>query len=306
MKRQALRKMLNLTVFSLVTLLVLFLGGLSWWYALLFVTPGSSQLYWTPDEYGLTPSEHTLTTSDGVAIYAWYVPPPPGSDRAIIYLHGQGSNRAHFLPNVPPMYEAGYGALMIDTRGHGNSEMVKRTMGVAEVADVRAATEFLLKQPEVNRVGVMGASMGASIGMVAAAQIPELEVIVALSPYSSLVDVVGDRAQEMYSLPPRPTADLVIWWMNLYTGYNVYASNPQQAATRISDRPVLVIHGTADPVIPVASVERIQAVAGDNFTFWIEEGVGHETDGYTRSQRMDELIAFVERGFAPGPISQAG
>ncbi len=306
MNRQAMRKGVNLTVFAVVTVVVLFLGGLSWWYALMFVTPGSSQPFWTPAEYGLAPTEHTLTTIDGIDIHAWYVPPPPGSDRVMIYLHGQGSNRAHFLPNVPPMYEAGYGALMIDTRGHGKSEMAYRTMGIAEVADVRAATEFLLAQPEVNHVGVMGASMGASIALVAAAQIPEIEVIVALSPYSSLVDVVGDRAQQMYGFPPRPTADLVILWMNLYTGYNVYDSSPKQAATMISERPVLLVHGTADPVIPVVSAERIQAVAGDNFTVWIEDGVGHETDWYTRRNRMDDLIAFVEQGFAPVTVAEAG
>jgi pimeloyl-ACP methyl ester carboxylesterase len=291
------RRVLTRVVFALVVGAVLFLGGLSWMHAQSLIRPYHSQPNRTPGAFGLPYEDVRLTASDGIELAAWYVPPPSGSDDALIYLHGISSNRGHQLNAADRLYDDGYGGLFLDMRGHGDSESVRRTMGVAEVRDVRAAAEYLLRQPEVGQIGVMGSSYGGSVALLAAGEIPEIEATVAFSPYSSLVGVVGDRAQQMYGLPPRPAADLVVWWTSLYTGENAYQASPRAAMDEIAPRPVLLIHGRQDRVIPYTSAERLEEAGGENVTYWLLENIGHATDVYIIRNRYDDLLVFLNGAF---------
>lgn len=295
--------LLRFAIFLVVLVFVVALGSLSWWYAIDFVMPSQSTSASAPADFGLTAQEIELTTSDDVTLIAWYVPPPDGSDDALVYLHGLGSNRGHMLEHAAALHEVGYGALLLDARGHGESEAVYRTMGVQEVEDVQAAVTFLQSQPQVAQIGVMGISFGASTGLIASAQIDAVETVVAFSPYSSLVDVVGDRAWRMFRLAPRPTADLVLWWMTAYTGENIYRASPEAAVAAIDSRPVLHVHGTRDGIIPYAASERIMGVAGDNVTHWTLEGVGHGTESYALQTRWDDVIAFLDATMKPATSS---
>lgn len=299
-------KGIRLLVFALFTLTFALLASLSWFYAWDFMRPVYSTPAFTPASYDLPYEEITLTASDGVTLTAWYVPPPEGSNRALVYLHGISSSRLHLLDMAAKLHVDGYGGLLLDLRGHGGSTVDHRTMGVTEVLDVQAATDYLLAQDDVAHVGVMGPSFGASVALLSAAHIPQLEVAVAMSPYSSLVDVVGDRAWQMYKLPARPSADLVIWWMNAQTGENIYAASPRDAITQITDRPVLLVHGALDPVIPVVNAERIVAAGGDNVTYWLLDNVGHETDWYVTNHRYAEVRAFLDGAFAAERVQAGG
>lgn len=293
MSWRSVRRVIVKTALALTLFGVLFLGGLSWMHAQSFIMPHHSQPYQTPAAFDLPYEDVQLTASDGIELTAWYVPPPEGSSTTLIYLHGIGSNRGHLLDLADKLYDDGYGGLFLDIRGHGDSESVQRTMGVTEVRDVQAAADYLLQQPEVTRLGVIGPSYGASLAILSAAAVPELESVVAFSPYSALVDVVGDRARQMYSLPPRPAADLVVWWTNLYTGENAYNASPRAAMSQITERPVLLVHGALDGVIPIASAERIVAAGGDNVTYWLLENTGHATEAYVTRHRYNDLLAFL-------------
>ncbi len=292
-------KGLRLTAFAVLLLAVWGMGSLSRYYAQDFLTPNNVAAGQSPADLGLPMQNVQLTTSDDVQLTAWYVPPPAGSDDALLYLHGIGSNRGHFVDIAAELYDDGYGGLLLNLRGHGTSDAVPRTMGIREVRDVRAAVDYLQAQPAVSQIGVMGSSFGASTGLIAAAEIDAIETVVAFSPYSSLADVVGDRAWQMYRLPPRPPADFVLWWMWAETGENIYQVDPAAALQQITERPVLHVHGTADRTIPYAGAERIVSVAGENVTHWTLDGVGHATEFYTLENRLDEVVAFLDATMKP-------
>ena len=284
-------KGLRLTVFAVLMLAVWGMGSLSRFYAQDFLTPNNVTAGESPADLGLPMQDVQLSTSDGVQLTGWYVPPPAGSDDVLLYLHGIGSNRGHFVGYAAELYDAGYGGLLLNMRGHGTSDAVPRTMGIREVRDVQAAVDYLLAQPGVSQVGLMGASFGASAGLIAAQDIEAIETIVAFSPYSSLADVVGDRAWQMYRLPPRPPADFVLWWMWAETGENIYRAAPTAALQRITERPVLHVHGTADRTIPYAGAERILDVAG---------GERHALDAGRRRSRDGVLHAGEPAGRGGG------
>ena len=94
-------------------------------------------------------------------------PPPPGErPPVVVVVHGFSEDRAMMSPFARSLAEAGYAALAIDVRGHGeNRNGLARGMGsdAALVADVGEAVDFLRTSPYVDgsRIALAGHSMGA-------------------------------------------------------------------------------------------------------------------------------------------------
>ena len=73
----------------------------------------------TPAGYGLGYQDVAFRTADGVRLSAWYIPPRNGA--AVALLPGAGSTRTSLLGQAAVLARHGYGALLVDTRGHGRS-----------------------------------------------------------------------------------------------------------------------------------------------------------------------------------------
>ena len=218
-----------------------------------------------------------LTTSDGISLVAWYVAPPSDNDGVIIYLHGVESSRDACLPEAKFLYTHHYGALLLDMRGHGDSDKSKATYGVKEIQDVHTAWNFLKSQSEINteKILLFGKSLGASTALLAAADIPEIKGVIGLSPYSSFADVIGDRAWLQFYLPPRPSADMIIFLASLFTRENLYKANPRSVIANIAPRPILLMHGKLDTTTPVINSKRLFLLSNNNIDLWLVENLGH-------------------------------
>ena len=112
----------------------------------------------------------SLTTQDQVQLKAWYIPPQPETGMVILLLHGYAHNRQDVLPEAKILTSHGFGALLLDLRGHGESQPAAVTFGEKEQLDVRAALDWLSARPEVKRIGGMGFSMGGATMAIASAR----------------------------------------------------------------------------------------------------------------------------------------
>ena len=78
-------------------------------------------------------------------------------------------------------------------------------------------------------------------------------------------------------------------------GYPFQAVRPLDAVAKIAPRPLLLIHGTADTVIPVVHSYRLYEAAGDPKELWIFEGAqhcgGYFADRPAYVQRVAEFFA---------------
>jgi len=106
---------------------------------------------------------------EGITLSGWYIPSENGA--AIILLHGYGSNRLEMISRADILSRHGYGVLLYDLRGHGESGGDKRSFGWQDVKDVKAALEFLSRTENVNpdRIGILGFSIGGQIAIRATA-----------------------------------------------------------------------------------------------------------------------------------------
>jgi dipeptidyl aminopeptidase/acylaminoacyl peptidase len=302
-----LKRILRLMAFALLCFTLFGFAGLAfiaYVQATSLVYPAGIPVRQTPASVGVTDyREVSLTSADGTQLAAWYVPPPTDSPGpALVYVHGIGSNREHWLSELPLLYEAGYGGLLLDLRNHGDSGGDKTTMGLREAEDILAAFTFLTAQPEVDpeRVMLAGDSLGGSSALLAAAAEPGVRAVVAVSPYSSLLGVVGDRARSDFRLPPRPAADMVVGWANQLSGESLYDADVMAAVPALTDRPLWLVHGEADPVTPVTSTLRLadafEEAGASDLTVWVVPGAGHSGMRYDNPAEFQRrFLAFVER-----------
>jgi len=159
----------------------------------------------TPAQVKLAYDEITVTTADGVALPAWWMP-AAGATKAIVFVHGHGGSRNEGLRFAPALHAAGYHLLALELRrNHGQYA----SMGYHERKDVRAAVDWVLQQKGVQGVALMGFSMGAATSILAMAEDPRIRAGLFSSPYASTLDVLSEAAQRDFGIPYYPLIPLV-------------------------------------------------------------------------------------------------
>ena len=133
----------------------------------------------TPARYGLGYQDVVFRTADGRRLSAWYIPPRNGA--AVVLLPGAGSTRASVLGQGAVLARHGYGALLVDTRGHGRSGGHAMDFGWWGNQDLAASVSFLGRQPEVQagKIAVLGESMGGEQALAAAGSDARIRAVVA-------------------------------------------------------------------------------------------------------------------------------
>ena len=219
----------------------------------------------SPSELGVPDArELSIHAPDGIGLIGWFV--PAAGDRVIVLVHGIYSNAWDGqAPDVARAYhEAGFNVFLYDSRGQGRSG---GTLGLGwlERQDVRAAVAHLLALGfRAGRIGVHGTSYGAATALLAAAELPEIGAVVADSAFADVRDVMLGEVARRLGLSMRWTRPLTPGFGFIAKqryGVDLDAGSPLQAMTAIAPRPVLLIHGERDPIIPVESMYRLQAMA---------------------------------------------
>jgi pimeloyl-ACP methyl ester carboxylesterase len=120
-----------------------------------------------------------FTASDGVQLEGWYRPSRNGA--SVLMISGGGGNRRSTLRHAKMLERHGYGVLVYDPRGSGNSEGTINSYGWGWEKDTAAALDFLEQRPDVHggRIGALGLSTGADMAIDLAARRPDLRAVVA-------------------------------------------------------------------------------------------------------------------------------
>jgi pimeloyl-ACP methyl ester carboxylesterase len=216
---------------------------------------------------------------DHQTLRGWYVPGNAGATAAVITVHGGGSDRRSFLDMVPALHGAGYPVLLFDDREHGISDGhgLGMSLGMRESEDVSSAVDYLTERG-FSTFGVIGSSQGATSAIVAAARDQRITAVIAQSTGTNLADMMSANAALRWL--PRAAIDLMVAhfyyrqgadWPTIRSG-GVW---PIDVIGRISPRPILIIHGEFDEMVPLALAEQIYAAAGEPKQFWEVEGAGH-------------------------------
>ena len=238
----------------------------------------------------------TLTTSDGLRLAGWYVPSRNGA--AVIAFPGRRGPVRH----ARMLVRHGYGVLLLDRRGEGESAGDYNARGWGGEPDLRAAVTYLRERPDVRdgRIGGLGLSVGGEMLLQTAAHDARLRAVVS--------EGAGMRSaaeqKHMPGTPPEP-----LRWIapiTAETAAGTVLSNhllPADLADlmpRIAPRPVLLIRGMKGN--GDEALNRVYRDAGGpTVTLWEIPRAGH-TAGISAAPAEYEhtVIGFFDRALRPG------
>jgi alpha-beta hydrolase superfamily lysophospholipase len=135
---------------------------------------------------------------------------PPSNEKLpplVILLHMFSHSSKDWEGLVPLLTDKGYAVLNLDLRGHGKStkrgEKTITYLNPDEVnlrllpLDVNSALDALksyMGRVDLERVGIIGASIGANAGLIAAAGNPKIKTMVLISPGLNYHDLMTENA----------------------------------------------------------------------------------------------------------------
>ncbi len=261
----------------LVALLVQLVLLVSLWTQLerLFVFFPTSELRYTPDQVGLDFEDVYFTTEDGRRLHGWFV--AGSNDTTWLWFHGNGGNMGYRVEEMALVHwRLGVNQFIFDYRGYGQSAGRPSEQGIYR--DARAALAYLQSRPDVlpEKIVYFGRSIGAAVAVELAASRPPLGLVL-VAPFTSL----GDMATVAY---PR----LPLRWL-VGNRYNSLALLPQVY------RPLLILHGDQDEIVPLSQSERLLQVANLPKALKVLPGAGHN-DTYIAGGNVywDALREFLD------------
>lgn len=212
----------------------------------------------------------------------------PGDPPAYVFLHGLGSVRTGEKSTSLLAHAAARGRnfLRFDLRGHGESS---GRLGQVTIGELIADTVRVLER--TGHAVLVGSSLGGVVGAHAAAARPELvRALALLAPALGLLHNLADL------LDPRGRM-----WTNDGQGF-VVTPRVLADAKSLDERglparllvPTLVVHGTADDVIPCRASERLfAAIPHARKELWLVPGGDHRLNTVASEiwRRVDALVA---------------
>lgn len=202
----------------------------------------------TPAALGMSYSNVSFKTSDGLTLRGWWI--PGGTHKTIVMIHGLSNNREEPLLKAGYLHQAGYNLLVFDLRGHGQSDGSGTTMGYREPEDVRAAVAEA-RSLDPGPIALFGYSLGASIAVEEGAVNPNVSAVVEDSGFSSVGDVFLARFTQITRLPDLPFAAATVAFGTLDLGTSLWNVRPVALAAQLH-KPLLAIVGGQDTVVPPA------------------------------------------------------
>ncbi len=253
-----------------------------------------------------------LRAGDGMRLSGWYVPPPsdmPTRGAAII-CHGYWGHRGMMLPHLGFLHRAGYAVLLFDFRGHGWSHGLRVSFGNRETLDLIAAVDWIKARPETRALplAVVAESMGAVTTILVAAVDPRIEAVVADSAFARFDGAIETRMASLFGKPLAAT----LAPHSQRVGERILNKPatelaPVEVIRAISPRPILLIQGSDDEVVPPHSLELLSTAANPGTTqVWQIPGARHVRGVHTHADEYERrLITFLDGALPPAPGDDA-
>jgi fermentation-respiration switch protein FrsA (DUF1100 family) len=226
----------------------------------------AARAYVPEPQLGTAFQEISFTTPDGLQLEGWYVPSKNGA--AVISFPGRRG------PRKPAKLLArhGYGVLLFDRRGEGESEGDPNLLGWEGTRDIEGAIAFLKTRPEVDdaKIGGLGLSVGGEMMLQEAAENDELKAVVS--------EGAGVRSVREAVHMDGPAKVVGSWAFGIVTlGTAIWTSNlPPRSLMDLSaeiKQPALFIHATPGQGGETLTERYYEAAKGPK-EYWAAPG-GH-------------------------------
>ena len=248
-----------------------------------------------PDQFGIPYENVTFKTEDQVQLKGWFITSPEESNKTIILMHGWGMNRSDIFKNTYFLRDLSFNLFYFDFRALGESGGKTSSIGYLELKDIKAAISFLKEtRPQFcEKIGLYGLSMGGMVALCETAHNPEIACVVAEASYYSFRRVVSRWAWLHHHIPYFPLLPIVLHYIRKNLGVNPERFSPKYNIPKIAPRPVFLIHGRYDNLVPAAQAKLLYKKAGEPKQIWLVPGAKHnkcaEVGGFEYKQKLADF-----------------
>lgn len=235
-----------------------------------------------------------------------------GSDRPVVFVtHGRGGKLAHTHALCRRLAAAGLTAVGVEQRNHGRRLVSMGANGygphhaadmygilVGTAVDIGLLIDFLPARlgVETDRIGVTGVSLGGHAALMAMGLDPRITAgaaFIGSGDFRTLMES-RHRLKEFRSLA----------WDEFYPpglDAGVRRFDPVHRPRTFADRPLLMLNGAEDPLVPLDGNRRFEAAARpfyphpEKLELRTYPGVGHQV---TEAMEVD-AVAWLGRWLAP-------
>ncbi len=194
----------------------------------------------------------------------------------VILAHGyQGDGLRDFSGGLGFYLEQNFNAILIDHRAHGLSDGKTITFGINERKDLLSWINYVIEEYGKDvRILITGISMGGATVLMALDQkLPSnVKCIVSDCPFSSPLGIILKVIKDM-RLPAGFCKPFVKLAARIIGRFNIEESSALKAIKN-ADRPILIVHGTADKYVPCEMSDELKT-ANPNVHLLKIEGAPH-------------------------------
>lgn len=238
----------------------------------------------------------SIVSPDGLRLEADLFAPAPDSHLWAITVHGYTGRRENMQRYAARYLERGYGVLMPDLRGHGESEGAYIGMGWPDRFDIARWVRLIAERDEQAQIVLHGVSMGAATVMMASGEDlgPWVRAVVEDCGFTSAWDIFASELRVRYHLPEFPllhTADRI---SALRAGYRFRDASALAQVARTS-LPILFIHGSDDDFVPCEMVYRLYDACPSDKELYVVDGAGHgQALSFDPDDYFDRVFRFID------------
>jgi fermentation-respiration switch protein FrsA (DUF1100 family) len=251
----------------------------------------------TPADWGLAYSNVSFKTQDGLTIRGWWIPALAPTNRCVVLLHGWSVDKSTFARSGVVSWFAPYAnQLVIDMRNNGDSDGTVTTFNYSEHLDALAAIAFA-KSRGMASIGLYGNSMGAATAIRTAAESSEVKAIWDDCGFGTIQSAWEGFARGISHCPvPELVSPAALSVSRQRLGIDMRTYEPVRLIARISPRPLQIVHGGQDELVPPVNSEWNFAAAGDPKNLWIVPGAGHGgSAGQAPEEYKRRLAVFFQK-----------
>ncbi|KYQ92734.1 hypothetical protein DLAC_06739 [Tieghemostelium lacteum] len=260
-------------------------------------------------------------------IRGWWVPALASKDQQItmIAVHGSGRDRYEFIEQIQVWHHEGISTLIYDSiDGIGASDGLGSGVGysIRESKDVRAAVRIAKSKYPLHskKIILTGMSLGGGSVIVAASKDNHLiDGVISESSYlkpsvvwrHNIYRYLGEDISKFFKfikpfdqvIPTNPPGWLVDMIVEL-TIQRILASSPNlsrddtpENCIKQIQKPILILHGTKDPVCPYSHALELFAGAQEPKELWTIESDHHTTAVHSAGtdRYLEKLRSFIKR-----------
>jgi pimeloyl-ACP methyl ester carboxylesterase len=204
-----------------------------------------------PEKFNMVYDEHSVETNDGVVLTAWYFPARIQSTQLVLISHDGEGNMADNLRQADVLIAAGYNVMMYDYRGFGTSSPFEIDPNMYIYPhfqdDVKAMIDFC-RTTYAPQFSLYGWGIGAGLSLGIGYDRPEVERIIADTPFQSMEDM-----EERFSALDEPMEVPFAGYERKHEPIITLDGEPSKSL-----KGILLIVGNNDPLFKISDMEELR------------------------------------------------